>query len=156
MHKNWIWLMLMLVPLRLWAGMLMTTAMPEPAHAVHHAMDADPPAPPDHPHHQAQLLAQDPPKALGSQPTHASAHDCGNADDLHTAQRGPNEGQPAAANDACHESPGCTVCAVCHLSAGLLHKVSCPSSRAVYALPTSAPFSGPGRVWPPLLTPPIA
>lgn len=122
----------MLTPLSLWAGTLMTTARPGPARAV------TMPSMQTRLHHQAQLLAHDLPHMANTQPTkpthasaHARAHDCTNADDLHTARLGPNEGQLAVADDACHEGLGCTVCGGCHLCAGLLHNGACPSSKAV-------------------------
>lgn len=168
MRKTWIWLMLVLLPLRLWAGTLMPLPMPlplslslpepallavvigsiqddriEPAHASHFAPAVHPDTHAQHPGHAAE---QGPP--------HVAEHD---------VTHGPQMGHHSAAEasdtskaEGCHEGPGCSACAVCHLSASLPGSACCSMGYAVHTVPVQGPWVLHDHAWPPLIKPPIS
>lgn len=131
MQKPWIWLMLLLLPLRLWAGVSMVQS---DCHSLT-ALSA-----------QVQMAQHDSP--LGVQAVHGDHGDHG-----HQAMPEPATKHQATAG---HEGSGCIACALCHLSADLPSSSLQLHAPAPTGAPGALPSSLSGHVWPPLTKPPIA
>ena len=165
--------MLVLLPLRLWASTLMPIAGPQTAlmaavsapltngslqsHAHHGSLrTAHPPlsAPAAHANthadthasHHGHEVAQSP----SGQAAHAAVQDLPGGQ--HLAASASASDQPKAEN--CHEGPGCSACAVCHLSASVPGSSFRTLGYAVHRLPDAGPWVLHDHAWPPLIKPP--
>lgn len=132
--------MLVLLPLRLWAGTLMPMPM---------QMEMEMPGP-DHTQHSAQAPSQAP--SPGTFDCHGLFAQTPTPEVQH---HHPISALDPAAED-CHEGPACLVCAVCHLSAGLPGQPPQLLAPAPHNAPGTSPASLRGHAWPPLIKPPIA
>lgn len=170
MRKSWLWLMLVLLPLRLWASTLMPMALPAPAPMAVLAHN---------PWHEALAPTVTRPIASDHAAEAAPHAHLGHAIDVlntpldtrhgaeHAADHGTEPGthsshDPAAAMEdpskaeSCHEGPGCSACAVCHLSASMPGTVFHIIGHAVHAVPVQGTFTLHDHAWPPLIKPPIS
>lgn len=146
MRKPWIWLMLVLLPLRLWAGAIMPVGLPAlpvvTASSACHTLAGDV-FTPDH--------ATEP---LSTAPVLMHAH--GQSHTTHTALSGDAPETPPLASLDCHDGQTCAWCSVCHLTVGLLGPWVYSAGQDPHAPPTNSPPVWHGHAWPPLIKPPIS
>ena len=152
--------MLVLLPLRLWAGALMPMTSAETVQASaasatqlahsHHASAATPLAVSDGPQPDLHETGTGDAHALHSVHAQSSAP-------IHIgldASLSSSSAQDTAA-EGCHEGPGCMACAVCHLSADLPDTADRMPVSTAHTLTASVTVTWLGHAWPPLIKPPI-
>lgn len=156
MRKWPIWILLVLLPLRLWAGSLMPMALPHPSdvtlqtaiaapHEAHHAC-----------HRQASDLTHQQVHEQAHLGANEQAHEQPHEHVHHQASELAHHGGMSTEADACHEGPGCMTCSVCHLSAGLPISTEGRLSSSVQNVTASPLAPWLGHAWPPLTKPPIS
>ena len=158
MRKWPIWILLVLLPLRLWAGALMPVNLPVnlsvnlpvplQSAAVGVACHSHTPAnkpPLKTTHLEAHAASPHLGHSPHATPEQKSAH----------AQHGPIASTDTDA-PSCEEGPGCMACSVCHLGAGLPVSDLRWSGTALHVLATTPLAAQLGHAWPPLIKPPIS
>ena len=147
-----IWILLVLLPLRLWAGVFMPLPLSSQDSTAASTTIATPPA--EHAGHlraAAHLQASHDehhghdPHALHQEPT-SHAHDTVHAH---------HDDMPMGAG-SCHEGPTCMACSVCHMTAGMPAIATNWSIAALQSMPAAPIGAGLGHAWPPLIKPPIS
>lgn len=146
--RKWPALMLLvLLPLSLWAGALMPAPSPSPQHIASLANTTSAEDSP-HAHHVHDTAHSQPTNSKHVPLVHHASHDS----DLSPAQH--DDFSKAAG--ICAEGPGCMACSVCHMTAGLPEGQARFANSAVQTTPAATVASWFGHAWPPLIKPPIA
>ena len=143
MRKWQIWILLVLLPLRLWAGTVMPLPLPTQDSTSALATSATPAA--EYPGHRPAATPGQTSQHEHSQP---SSHA------LDTPQAHHDEGSMGAGS--CHEGPSCMACSVCHMTAVMPGIVPNWSVVALQSVPEAPLGAWLGRAWPPLIKPPIS
>lgn len=133
--------MLLLLPLRLWAGVAMAQS------DCHRLMGPSPAVFSD-----AAVLIQ--PAGHADHSDHRMPE--GHHDNHHAVTLDLPDGLAHTGSESGHEGPGCIACALCHLSAGLPGQVATWWAHALHSAPSTVAVSLHGHAWPPLIKPPIA
>lgn len=178
MRKWPIWILLVLLPLKLWAGSFMPMSVPisTPLSTLSFVSATS--------HQETAVLANTPCLHVSSdtchevahgqpQPSH-QAHDhdqhalhADHAQHLghaqHTPGASPALNNPHAHHDGmvmgagfCPDGPGCLACSACHTVAGLPVDVQGFTNLTASAAPATALANWYGHAWPPLIKPPIS
>ena len=154
MRKWPIWILLVLLPLKLWAGTVMPLPLPFSTQDSTTALATSATPPAEHAihlHAVAHLQA---------------AHDEHHGHDQHAQHRqhtshahdtvhAHHDGMPIGAG-ICHEGPSCMACSVCHMTAGMPAIAPNWSIAALQSMPAAPQGAGLGHAWPPLIKPPIS
>lgn len=178
MRKWPIWILLVLLPLKLWAGafmsmpvpMSMPSSTPPVVSATSHQRTADVAHTPclHATSGTCQEVANGQPQPLHHDHDHAQhALHADHAQHLGHAQHPPNAGpalnNPHAHHDGmvmgagfCPEGPGCLACSACHTVAGLPVNAQRFTNLTASAAPATPLAAWYGHAWPPLIKPPIS
>ncbi len=153
MRKWPIWILLVLLPLRLWAGLFMplplstqdsTTALSASATiTAEHA---------DHLRAAAHLQA-----SHDNHHEHEHEHDQHrqHTSHAHDTVHAHHDDMPTGAG-SCHEGPTCMACSVCHMTTGMPAIAPNWSIAALQSMPAAPLGAWLGHAWPPLIKPPIS
>lgn len=152
MRKWPIWILLVLLPLRLWAGTVMPLPLPTQDSTTALPTSATPPAEHAiHLHAVAHLqAAHDEHHGLDQHAQHRQ-----HTSHAHDTVHAHHDGMPIGAG-ICHEGPSCMACSVCHMTAGMPAIAPNWSIAALQSMPAAPQGAGLGHAWPPLIKPPIS
>jgi hypothetical protein len=152
MRKWPIWILLVLLPMRLWAGVFMPLPLPTQDSTAALTISATPPA-----EHAGHLHA-----AVHLQASHYEhiehhehAQHRQHTSHAHDTVHAHHDDMPTGAG-SCHEGPTCMACSVCHMTAGMPAIAPNWSIAALQSMPAAPLGAWLGHAWPPLIKPPIS
>lgn len=144
-----IWILLVLLPLRLWAGVFMPLPLSSQDSTAALTTIATPPA--EHADHL--------PAAAHLQASHDEHHEHDqhqqHTSHGHDTVHAHHDDMPTGAG-SCHEGPTCMACSVCHMTAGMPAIAPNWSIAALQSMPAAPLGAWLGHAWPPLIKPPIS
>lgn len=149
MRKWPIWILLVLLPLRLWAGVFMP--LPFSTQDSTAAMAASATITAEHADHL--------PAAAHLQASHDEHHEHDqhqqHTSHAHDTVHAHHDDMPTGAG-SCHEGPTCMACSFCHMTAGMPAIAPNWSIAALQSMPAAPLGAWLGHAWPPLIKPPIS
>lgn len=149
MRKWPIWILLVLLPLRLWAGTIMPLPMSTQDSTA--ALTTSATITAEHADHL--------PAAAHLQASHDEHHEHDqhqqHISHAHDTVHAHHDDMPMGAG-SCHEGPTCMACSVCHMTAGMPAIAPNWSIAALQSMPAAPLGAWLGHAWPPLIKPPIS
>lgn len=149
MRKWPIWILLVLLPLRLWAGTIMPLPMSTQDSTA--ALTTSATITAEHADHL--------PAAAHLQASHDEHHEHDqhqqHTSHAHDTVHAHHDDMPMGAG-SCHEGPTCMACSVCHMTAGMPAIAPNWSIAALQSMPAAPLGAWLGHAWPPLIKPPIS
>lgn len=149
MRKWPIWILLVLLPLRLWAGTIMPLPMSTQDSTA--ALTTSATIRAEHADHL--------PAAAHLQASHDEHHEHDqhqqHTSHAHDTVHAHHDDMPMGAG-SCHEGPTCMACSVCHMTAGMPAIAPNWSIAALQSMPAAPLGAWLGHAWPPLIKPPIS